>query len=78
MKSPGVLYNADIRNNGTARRVTETLVQMGFLDTGMKRYSRNDDFTPPEEHDFWLYIDDGRDEIPMPECLLAGGHAFRL
>ena len=80
MKSPGVLYNADIRNNGTARRVTETLVQMGFLDTGMKRYSRNDDFTPPEEHDFWLYIDDGRDEIPMPElpspnaCWLVDTH----
>ena len=67
MKSPAIIYNAEIRNNGTARRVTDTLFQMGYVDSGLVRYNR----PLPEninygKHDFWLYIDDGRDDIPMP------------
>ena len=80
MKCPGILYNADIRNNGTARRITETLVQMGYLETGMKRYTRNAEFKPSDKHDFWLFIDDGRDDIEMPDlpspnaCWLVDTH----
>ena len=35
MKSPALVYNAEIRNNGTARRVVETLYRMGYKETGM-------------------------------------------
>ena len=81
MKSPGLLYNAEVRNNGTARRVTDTLYRMGYKETGMDRYNRpwyvQPDFS---KHDFWLYIDDGRDEIDMPDlpspnaCWLVDTH----
>ena len=33
MKSPAIIYNAEIRNNGTAWRVTDTLFQMGYVDS---------------------------------------------
>jgi glycosyltransferase involved in cell wall biosynthesis len=66
MKSPGLFYNADIRNNGTARRVSEAFFREGYVETGMKRYSRpfhkDVDYGA---HDFWLFVDDGRDDIPM-------------
>jgi|TARA_E500000305_G_C4021717_1_gene239269 hypothetical protein len=66
MKSPGLFYNADIRNNGTARRVSEAFFREGYVDTGMKRYSRPfHDEVDYGEHDFWLFVDDGRDDIPM-------------
>lgn len=81
MKSPALIYNAEIRNNGTARRVVETLYRMGYKETGMERYNRpwykEPDF---DKHDFWLFIDDGRDEIPMPDlpspnaCWLVDTH----
>jgi glycosyltransferase involved in cell wall biosynthesis len=81
MNSPALLYNAEVRNNGTARRVTESFYQMGYKDRGMERYNRpwysEPDF---KAHDFWLYIDDGRDEIPMPDlpspnaCWLVDTH----
>jgi hypothetical protein len=81
MKSPALIYNAEIRNNGTARRVTETFFRMGYKDSGMVRYNRPWHVEPDyDKHDFWLYIDDGRDEIPMPElpspnaCWLVDTH----
>ena len=61
---PAFFYNSDIRNNGTARRVTDAVVQMGWLEKGFKRYTRPIPESA-ENHDFWLFIDDGRDEIPM-------------
>jgi hypothetical protein len=79
MEKPGVFYNAEIRNNGTARRISETLLRMGFGETGMVRYNRP--VLQPGDHDFWLFVDDGRDEIPMevPEgvpsaCYLVDVH----
>jgi glycosyltransferase involved in cell wall biosynthesis len=65
MKLPNIAlhYNAEIRNNGTPRRVWDTYVRMGGKEVGGKRYSR-----PAEDivdHDFHLFIDDGRDKIPM-------------
>lgn len=80
-KRPALLYNAEIRNNGTARRVTETLYRLGYKDSGMERYNRPW-YSPPDfsKHDFWLFIDDGRDEIPMPDlpspnaCWLVDTH----
>lgn len=66
MKSPGLFYNADIRNNGTARRVSEAFFRLGFKDTGFERYSRPfHDKVDYDKHDFWLFVDDGRDDIPM-------------
>lgn len=66
MKSPGLFYNADIRNNGTARRVSEAFFRLGFKDTGFDRYSRPfHDKVDYDKHDFWLFVDDGRDDIPM-------------
>jgi len=66
MKSPGLFYNAEIRNNGTARRISEAFFREGFKDTGMKRYTRPfHDEVDYGEHDFWLFVDDGRDDIPM-------------
>ena len=65
MMTPAFFYNADIRNNGTARRVTESAIQMEWQNLGFKRYTRplnNVDFSA---HDFWLFIDDGRDDIPL-------------
>jgi hypothetical protein len=81
MKSPALLYNAEIRNNGTARRVIESFFRMGYKDSGMERYNRPWYTTPKfDNHDFWLFVDDGRDEIPMPElpspnaCWLVDTH----
>ena len=81
MKSPALIYNAEIRNNGTARRVTDSFFQMGYKDTGMQRYNRPW-YVEPEfkDHDFWLFIDDGRDEIEIPDlpspnaCWLVDTH----
>lgn len=78
LPSVGVFYNADIRNNGTARRVVEAMFRMGFKDHGMVRYSR-----PPgvevAKHDLHLFVDDGRDDIhwmpPEPNaCWLVDTH----
>jgi len=81
MKSPALIYNAEIRNNGTARRVTDSFFQMGYKDTGMQRYNRPWYIEPEfEDHDFWLFIDDGRDEIEIPDlpspnaCWLVDTH----
>jgi hypothetical protein len=60
----GVFYNAEIRNNGTARRVTESLHRMGYTDAGMKRYNRPPYEEEVKKHDLHLFIDDGRDDIP--------------
>jgi hypothetical protein len=76
--SIGNFYNAEIRNNGTGRRVTEAMCRMGFQDHGFKRYNR-----PPygafEKHDLNIFIDDGRDDIEwLPEspnaCWLVDTH----
>ena len=81
MRKPslGVVYNAEIRNNGTARRVWDSLCRMGFKDFGLTRYSRPVGDIGKEAHDFWIFIDDGRDEILMdiPEpnaCWLVDTH----
>ena len=76
--SVGNFYNAEIRNNGTARRVTEAMCRLGMKECGFQRYSRpaGDDFA---EHDLNLFIDDGRDDIvwlpPKPNaCWLIDTH----
>lgn len=78
LPSLGVFYNTHIRNNGTARRVSEAIFRMGGKDTGFVRYQR-----PPGEltgrHDLHLFIDDGRDDIewmpPSPNaCWLIDTH----
>ncbi|MFA6043301.1 MAG: hypothetical protein WC786_06490, partial [Patescibacteria group bacterium] len=66
MKSPALFYNAEIRNNGTARRMIEAFFLLGYKETGMKRYNRVENLEFPKgEHDFFLFIDDGRDDIAM-------------
>tara|TARA_R100000963_G_C4622521_1_gene89640 strand:- start:192 stop:1034 length:843 start_codon:yes stop_codon:yes gene_type:complete len=54
---------------------------MGYKDTGMQRYNRPWYIEPEfEDHDFWLFIDDGRDEIEIPDlpspnaCWLVDTH----
>ena len=69
-----LIYNTDIRNNGTARRVFETLCRMGDKPT---RYSRPADRVG--KHDWFLFVDDGRDDIDwFPEgrkaCWLIDTH----
>jgi len=76
--SVGVFYNADIRNNGTARRVTEAMRRMGMQQWGFVRYTRPTT-SPIMNHDFHLFIDDGRDDIswlpPRPNaCWLIDTH----
>jgi hypothetical protein len=74
----GNFYCSEIRNNGTARRVTEAMVRMGGKDFGFERYSR-----PPgcklKKHDLHIFIDDGMDAIqwlpPAPNaCWLIDTH----
>ena len=66
-----MVYNAEMRNNGTARRCTDALRRIpGMQD--VKRYNR-----PPykemDTHPLYIMIDDGRDEIewvpPRPNAL---------
>lgn len=76
--SVGVFYNADIRNNGTARRVTEAMYRLGMMQAGTVRYTRPSP-TPGGKHDWHLFIDDGRDDItwlpPRPNaCWLIDTH----
>jgi spore maturation protein CgeB len=79
LPSIGLHYNAEIRNNGTARRVHDTLVRMGAKDSGLVRYNRPS-YADVGSHDVHIFIDDGRDEIPMPEfknksaCWLVDSH----
>ena len=74
----GNFYCSEIRNNGTARRVTEAMCRMGAQAKGFKRYNR-----PPgpgvDKHDLHLFIDDGMDTIdwlpPKPNaCWLVDTH----
>ncbi len=62
-------YNSDLRNTGTARRVTEAMKRMEM--PGFVRYSR-----PAGEigkHDLHVFVDDGRDDIEwMPPRPNAG------
>lgn len=79
LPSLGIFYNSEIRNNGTARRVTETFYRLGYMDAGTKRYNRPPYEGEVEKHDFHLYIDDGRDDIEyMPSgpnaCWLIDTH----
>lgn len=64
MKNIGFFYNADIRNNGTARRLWDAYVRAGGKAAGGARYTRP---IPQKhaEHDLYIFVDDGRDEIPM-------------
>lgn len=52
-----LIYNSDIRNNGTAVYLWHAFTRLGI---SFKRY-RPDGELP--KHDFYLYIDDGRDDI---------------
>jgi len=79
MLSLGVFYNAEIRNNGTPRRVTEALHRAGYTDAGMKRYNRPPYDDEVASHDLYITIDDGRDDIefvpPKPNaCWLVDTH----
>ena len=60
--SIGFHYNCDIRDNGTPRRVWEAYRRAGSKG---KKYRRPTPMNEIQEHDFHLFIDDGRDEIPM-------------
>lgn len=62
MKNIGFVYNAAIRNNGTARRLWDTYVRMGGKEAGGKRYTRPSELG---QHDLYLFVDDGRDDIPL-------------
>ncbi len=73
----GSFYNSDIRNNGTARRVTEAMCRLGFKESGFVRYTRP--YLEHGKHDLYLFIDDGRDDIewlpPRPNaCYLVDTH----
>ena len=75
MKRVANFYNADIRNNGTARRVTEAMKKMGM--PGFMRYTRPAPVIG--KHDLHVFIDDGRDDIdwlpPRPNaCWLIDTH----
>jgi len=81
MPSIGVFYNAEIRNNGTARRVWDTIVRADGKEAGCTRYTRPVQHPKDLKHDLALFIDDGRDDIPMevPEgipsaCWLVDTH----
>tara|TARA_R110000744_G_scaffold251492_2_gene367405 strand:- start:1752 stop:2654 length:903 start_codon:yes stop_codon:yes gene_type:complete len=65
MKSIGVFYNAEVRNNGTGRRVWDSLVRAGGKDAGCLRHNRPIHLPQDLDHDLLLFIDDGRDDIPM-------------
>ena len=80
----GVAFNADIRNNGTAT----------FARVALKEIAKENGWTvqhwrpggEPPKKDWWIYIDDGRDEItwtpPRPWAYWAVdthlGYAYRL
>ena len=77
--SIGSFYNADIRNNGTPRRVTEAMKRMGMGVCGFKRYTRPMEENEISKHDLHLFLDDGRDDIewlpPKPNaCWLVDTH----
>jgi hypothetical protein len=75
--SVGFYYNADIRNNGTARRATEAACRLGMKEKGFVRYTRP--CPEPGRHALNVFIDDGRDDIawlpPKPNaCWLVDTH----
>lgn len=59
---PAFFFNAEIRDNGTARRIRDAAVR--FHGKSVTRYNR-----PPykglSEHPLYIFVDDGRDDIPM-------------
>lgn len=59
----GLFYNADMRNNGTARRLWDAYVRDGGKEAGGKRYSRP--MRACDKHDLYLFVDDGREDLPM-------------
>jgi hypothetical protein len=78
LPSIGFHYNHDIRDNGTGMRLWDTYVRHGGKELGGAKYSR-----PARGdvalHDLHLFIDDGRDDLPMPiyennACWLVDTH----
>lgn len=60
----GFVVNAEIRDNGTFCLVRDAVKRrMGFQEDEVKWYTRGAGYK--EDCDFYLFIDDGRDEIPM-------------
>ena len=67
------VYNADIRNNGTAvLAMTSAKDGLGF-GNDCRRYTTQPGI--PEDHDLYIYVDDGRDDIdftpPSPNAYWA-------
>lgn len=72
---PAFCYNADIRNNGTARRVKDAADR--HFGVPLTRYTRPCEVN--DEHPLYIFIDDGRDDIPMDvphpnACWLIDSH----
>lgn len=69
MPSMGIIYNNEIRNNGTAVYCWRALEQLGvnvwhYLPTGQPSRQNAPDCLA---HDYYLYIDDGRDDLGVPD-----------
>ena len=68
MSSLGLVYDARIRNNGTAVLCWSAIKnEMGFGETGVRRYEPHGELP---EHDLYLYIDDGRDAVSYTHLTL--------
>jgi len=63
--SIGFHYNCDIRDNGTPRRMWDAYCRHQGRENGGVKYRRPTPAEEMTEHDFHLFIDDGRDDIPM-------------
>jgi len=70
--SVAMVYNCDIRNNGTGILALDAM--RAAYDGEVVRYTRPYDF-PKDKHSFYLMIDDGRDDIdelpPSPNAFWA-------
>ena len=73
---PCLVYNADIRNNGTAVLMWDAC-KRGLNQPDLIRYTRPDDeaLIKKREHSLHVMIDDGRDDIewtpPHPNAYYA-------
>jgi len=67
--SIGIIYDNTIRNNGTAVYAWHAIEQLGcdvwhYLPTGQ---AVRDNAPPYRSHDYYIYIDDGRDDLGIPD-----------
>lgn len=60
--SVGLWYNWDLGDTGTARRVMEAFVRLGWEGAELARYQRGGP-ARPAEHDLRLFVDDGRTDL---------------